>query len=273
MKHLPALLGILGAVSASPALAQNTAFSGQDAAANQVEAVEEKIADAAERDVPAFGNSGRKLGWSGALSATANATSGNTDTLDVGIGARMGYFDGTNGHRFNLAMTYGETDDVATQNDTYLSYDYTREFGKNLYGYGQAQASFSEFGAYEQDMFLGAGLGYRAINNARTNWAIQTGPGFRKAETAAGKEIEEFAWGAGSYFSTKLTDSVSLYNDTTALWSESDLFATNELGLSVAMSRSLALRTSLTTKYHSDPEPGFKDVDNALGVSVVYSFN
>jgi putative salt-induced outer membrane protein len=39
------------------------------------------------------------------------------------------------------------------------------------------------------------------------------------------------------------------------------------------MTDALALRTSVLTEYHTDPEPGFKSTDNTFGVSVVYSFN
>ena len=48
---------------------------------------------------------------------------------------------------------------------------------------------------------------------------------------------------------------------------------TNELGLNVSMTETLALRTSILTEYRSNPQPGFVSTDNTLGVSVVYTFN
>lgn len=272
MKHV-SVIALFCAVSTSAVHAQSTAFNGQDAASDRVEAVQDSISDAADRDVPRFGNSGRKLGWDGSISGRATATSGNTDTVSVGIGGRLGYFDGTNGHRLNFALSYGEEDGVENERNVLFSYDYTREFGSNLYAYGQLQTAFSEFGSYTEDHFLGFGIGYHAINTPNTQWSIQTGPGFRRAETAEGVEIEEGAWSLGSQFSTTLVDNVWLYNDTDVLYSEADVFTTNELGISVGLSDALALRTSLTTKHHSEPEPGFKPTDNTLGVSVVYNFN
>lgn len=267
------ILAMLGMVAGTGAYAQQSAFSGQDGASKQVEAFDDSLDKAAERDLPTFGNTGRELGWTGSVSASANATSGNTDSVDVGAGARLGYYDGVNGHRLNFAMSYSENNDVRTKNESFLSYDYTREFGSNLYGYGQLQGAYSEFGAYEEDLFGGLGIGYRAVNSADTNWSIQTGPGFRKAKTAKGSTIEEFAWSLGSFFSTKLSDTASLYNDTNVLWSDADVFTTNELGVNVAMTNTLALRTALTTKHHTQPAAGFEETDNALGVSLVYAFN
>ncbi len=62
-------------------------------------------------------------------------------------------------------------------------------------------------------------------------------------------------------------------NDTDVITSSSDTVVYNDLALSVSMTDSLALRTSVLTEYHSDPEPGFKDTDNTFGISLVYSFN
>lgn len=57
------------------------------------------------------------------------------------------------------------------------------------------------------------------------------------------------------------------------LASDSDTYVTNELGLNVSMTDTLALRTSILTEYRSNPQPGFVSTDNTLGVSVVYTFN
>ena len=64
-----------------------------------------------------------------------------------------------------------------------------------------------------------------------------------------------------------------LTNDTDLITSESDTVIYNDLAVSVSVTDTLALRTSLLTEYHTDPEPGFKDTDNSLGISMVYNLN
>jgi putative salt-induced outer membrane protein len=67
--------------------------------------------------------------------------------------------------------------------------------------------------------------------------------------------------------------------------SEENTSVLNDLALSVALNESLSLRTSLQTEYLSDPGTEFvtgddgvvdeverEDIDNTLGVAVVYSF-
>jgi len=269
-KH--ALLGAVACVALGTA-AHAQAFNAQNRAADAVSDTESAVQDDFRRDTQRFGNSGRPLGWSGSVSARATATDGNTETSDIGVGARIGHYDGTNGHQLTLSYEFSEADGVEDDNSLLLGYDYTRDLNANLYAFGQVQIANDEFGPYETDAFIGAGLGYRIINNGRTQWSVQGGPGYRFLEDTNGVSTEEFAVSLGSALSHRLTDTAVLTMDTDVLWSELDTLVTNDLGVTVAMSDSLALRTSLLTEWRSDPLPGFTDTDNTLAVSVVYNFN
>ena len=78
---------------------QSIVFDGSSAASDSVSSIDETVQNDFNRstDRGTFGNDGRALGWYGSLSGSATATSGNTDTANLGIGARFGVFDGTNG--------------------------------------------------------------------------------------------------------------------------------------------------------------------------------
>lgn len=258
---------------AGAASAQSTAFDNQDRVTDTIEDIEEDIEDDFDRDTRTFGNEGRVLGFTGSISARATATDGNTDTADIGIGARVGFFDGVNGNDVTLAYTYGADNGDTTENSVLAGYDYTREFGSNLFGFGKLVVAYDEFGSFERDAFVGAGLGYRIFNTEALQWSVQAGPGYRVAKDSAGTEIEEFAFSVSSDYLTRFSDTLFLTNDTDVLASDSDTYVTNELGLNVSMTDTLALRTSILTEYRSNPQPGFVSTDNTLGVSVVYTFN
>lgn len=269
-------LTALALIGATPLAAQDsTVFNGQDAVADNVEAIEEQVQDDFDRGREArdFGPNQGRLGWSGSLAATANATSGNTDTAAMGIGARLGYFDGTNGHDFRLSYRYAEDEGDATANTLAASYDYSRFFTPDFFAFGKLSTKYDEFGPFERDSFVGAGIGYRFVNTADVVWSVQAGPGFRVAEESNGNRIEEAAGLLESKLFWSLSDDVFLSNDTAVLFSEADTAVSNDLGLNVSLSRALALRTSLRSEYHSDPLPGAEEWDHALGVSLVYSFN
>lgn len=267
-----AAAAVVGAVAA-PAVAQDATFTNQDSAATAVSDLRTQIREDNRRDVATSGNAGRKLGWTGSAALRASMSKGNSDTADLGFGARFGYFDGVNGHRFNGSYSLAEKSGVRTKDALALSYDYTRDFGPNFYGFGKLNLVYDKFSAYESDAFVGAGLGYRVVNDGNTQWSIQAGPGYREARDASGAiAFKSSAAVASSYFKTSLSDGITLTNDTDVLWSKSNTRVTNDLGVNVAVADGVALRTSVLTNYNSKPAAGFKPTDNTLGLSLVYSF-
>ena len=259
--------------AAGPLAAQTAVFTGQDAAGDRVEDIEEDIADAAERDLPAMGNAGLERGFTGSVALRATATSGNTDTADLGIGARLNYFDGLNGNRFRLSYDYSESNGNVSGDSLLLGYDYTRELGRSAYAFAKVQAAYDDFASIEEDYFVGVGAGYRIFQTRDIAWAVQAGPGYRATRAPGGNWDEDAAYTVGSYYSNRISEGVFVTNDTVAIGSDGDALVTNDLALNVALAGNLALRTSLLTEYRTDPLPGFEEVDNKLGVSVVYTFD
>ncbi|MGR3492143.1 MAG: DUF481 domain-containing protein [Shimia sp.] len=251
-----------------------TVFTGVDAAEDRVEAIEESVQDDFDRsDRDAFGNQGRALGFYGSVSGTATATSGNTDTVNVGIGSRFGFFDGLNGYDVTLSYTYGEANDTTDANSFLGSFDYTRNLSERLYGFGQVRYAYDEFASFEQDAFVGFGLGYRVVNDGRQTFDLQAGPGYRFLEDANGNDVDEAAFIVEANYLNQFADNLFLTNDTEVLYSDTNTTVTNDLGFNVSLNDGLALRTSLLTEYNTDPLPGLESTDNTLGLSVVYSFN
>ena len=269
-----AAAAFIAALSTQAAVAQDV-FGGTDDVNDAVTNVEEQVQDDFDkaRESRSFGAGPAKLGWTGSVSASASAVSGNSDTQDLGVGARFGFSDGINGHDVGLSYTYSKDNGEISANTLGLGYDYTRFFNSDFYGYGQLRYKYDEFGAFEEDGFVGAGVGYRVVNTDDVTWSVQAGPGWRVARAADGSEIDEVAGSATSKLYYGLQNGVFLTNTTDIIASESDTAVTNELGLSVALTGPLALRTSLRTEYHSDPVAGAKSTDNTLGMSLVYSFN
>ena len=267
-----ASLAVIAVLAAGAAQAQ--VFTGSNTASDEADATQtsarEDINQTNRNDD--FGTDGRKLGWYGSVAATANATSGNSDTFDMGVGANFGTFDGTNGHDFRLSLKYGETAGTTTASKLALGYDYTRNLSGKTYAYGKVNTIYDEFGSFSRDTFIGFGVGYRVIDTGQTRWSLQAGPGYRIAEDSTGTEFKEAAIAASSKYYQSLSANAFLTNDTDILSSDFDTVVTNDLGVSMRLTNSLAMRTSVQTTYHTDPTPGLKSTDNTFGVSLVYDF-
>lgn len=269
------VLSVAAVLLATGASAQSTTFTNQGAVQDGVDAIQDQVQTDFDkgRDARDFGPEGKRLGWYGSLAASGNATSGNTDTANLGIGANFGHFNGTNGHDVSLTYNYGEDDSIASSNSLAAAYEYTRYFNNDFYGFGLLSGKYDEFGSFEQDIFAGVGLGYRVVNTPSTSWSLRAGPGYRVAKLSDGSDFEEAAFTVGSKLFYEISDTAFVNMDTDVLTSESDTSIVNDLGLNVSINGPLALRTSLRTEYHTDPLPGDKSTDSILGVSLVYTFN
>ena len=267
----------ISAFVAGTAAAQTTTFDNAGAAADAVSDLEEQILDDQERDLIVFGNEGRETGTYGSIALRYTSTSNDGDTSnDLGVGLRWGYYDGVNGFDANANYVYGDDNGVQTENRLLMGLDYRRDLNSALFAYGQLDLSFDRLtttaGEYTQDAFIGAGLGYRVIDNANTQWTVQAGPGYRVAEVVGGGEVAEFAASASSNLFYSLTDTVFLTNDTDVIYSETATTVANDLAVNVALTDTLALRTSYATRFNSATDNKFTDGENTLGVSVVYTF-
>ncbi|MGR3501250.1 DUF481 domain-containing protein [Pseudaestuariivita sp.] len=261
-------------VGVSPVAAQSI-VGGESVAAERNEALTDAIADDAERELARFGNEGRPQGFTGSFALRASAATGNSDSVDVGVGTDLNYVWGPNGIELQLNYAYGETDGEKTEESLYYGLEYTRDFTPAVYGFGKVQGSVDAFSDFESDTFLSFGAGYRILNDDSTQWSVQAGPGYRVAEIddALRGDISEYAIGVSSDYAQRITENVYLTNDTDVIWSESDTAVFNDLALSVSVTEQLALRTSILTEYHSEVRKGMKNTDNTFGVSLVYAFN
>ncbi len=280
------------ATIAGAATAQTTTFTNEGAATDQFDDLQEQIADDAERDVGRFGNEGRVVGSYGSLALRASAandgngrttvdgngvqTSQSDESYDVGVGLRYGTFDGVNGIDATATYNYSEVNGLVDTKELLMGADYRRDFGARYFGYAKLDAAFDDVADDTEnytDVFVGAGLGYRILNDATSQWSIQAGPGYRYTESVVYGDQSEAAASLSSNYYRSLSETSYVTNDTDVIYSDTSTLVTNDLALNVAMTNTLSLRTSLTTAFDDATDDNFSDAQNTLGVSVVYNFN
>lgn len=213
-------------------------------------------------------------GWSGEASASAAVTTGNTETTDVGLGIALANTQDIWEHQLNLTFDYGEASNNETKNRTFAGYQVNRDFTDTLYGYGNASWLHDEFGAFEDDAFIGLGLGATLIDNENpTKWTIDGGPGYRMLKASNGTENNEFAVRGGSRFSYAFNDAVTLSNNTEVLWSDADTYIWNDVNITAKLAGALSARFGVRVDYHTDPALGLEQTDTITRGALVYSIN
>ena len=260
-------------LSASVVSAQG-ALVGTEALDDRIDDIQEDVADdfADSEDEQRRGLNQYAQGWTGSLSASLSATSGNTDTGDAAVGARFRYGNGPWNHTFGLGYEYGQANDVVDEENAFLVYDVNRYINESFYVFGLGSLQYDKFASNKYDAFLGVGPGYRILNSDEVSWRIQAGPGVRYVEDQAGNDNTETAGIASSRFYYKFSELVFLTNDTDVLYSDTNTVATNDLALNYKLSDSFSTRFSYRTEYNSDPLTGLDKYDNKVGAAIVYGF-
>lgn len=269
------IVAAIAAIVASSASAQN--LIGRDTVAGDLnDDLIEAIEDDAERELDRFGNEGRPQGFTGSVALRGIVQSGNTESTNIGIGSDINYVFGPNGIELQLNYAYSKDENEESEETLLYGLEYTRDLSTNLFGFTKVQGSADSAtdAQYETDTFVSFGAGYRVLNDADRQWSVQAGPGYRFAalNDVTSGDVEEAAFGLSSDYAHKLSETVSVTNDTDIISSESDTVVFNDLALSVAMTQTLALRTSVLTEFHTEPGTA-ENTDNTFGVSLVYSFN
>lgn len=268
-----AAVSALALAIAVPASAQ-TRILGIDDLDDRIDDIQRDAERDLERatDEERFSPLGVAQGVRGSAALTASGTSGNTDTGDLSFAGRLTIGAGEWSHLVGFAGELGEADGDRTEADFFAIYEGTRALTEQFYVFGTGRYQYDRFGANRNDLFLGAGPGYRIFNTPDLTWRVQAGPGVRYLSLADGDEETEFAAIASSRFFYGLTDVVSLTNDTDIIYSNETTDVQNDFGVNFRVSNNFSTRISYLTDYTSDPVPGTQNTDNTLGVSLVVGF-
>lgn len=246
-------------------------------AADEFGTLSDKIADEAESNEFTFGNEGREVGTYGSVALRASITDTTSRTTDLSIGAQYGIYNGVYGSEFNLVYAYSATDNVVGTDTLNAGYDLTRDFNPAFFGYANLNIKWDNMATLAtenaRDAFAGFGVGYRVLNSDATKLSVKAGPGYRFIENGIGDTVNEAAYSVEANFFQRFNDTVYLSNDLQIIGSASDISATNELALNVAMSNALSLRTSYLVEFSGPDYSSLDSTKDVFGVSLVYSFN
>ncbi|MCW1917506.1 DUF481 domain-containing protein [Rhodobacter sp. KR11] len=225
------------------------------------------------QDASRFGNPEFRPGLSGSASLGYSGQSGNNETQDFSLGARMRFAQGQMVQTIAFAVDYADTASVKSKQDVFFVYDANYYLNDSLYLFalGRAETNGLATLATETatDAFLGFGPGYRVVNTEQMTWRIQAGVGQSYLEDGTGDSTTEMGVIASSRFFYAINENIFLSDDMDALKTDSALRLNNDFGVNFKMSDMMSTRISYLTKYN---DARAIQSDNKLGVSVVFGF-
>lgn len=223
-------------------------------------------------------------GWTGEASLSGSATTGNTETTDLGIGLALQRQSGDWRNKFDATVDYGTVNDQDTKNRLFLGYQLDRDINEDVYVFGTGNYFKDDFGSYQNGYFVGAGAGYHALKGEPTFWDLEAALGYRNQETRetgifgmpgfiASDSVGEVALRGSSDFKYMFNDAVSLYNKTEIITSSSDTYIWNDVGISANLMGNLSAKFGYRVDYHTDVPVGVEQTDTVTRIALVYAIN
>lgn len=222
-------------------------------------------------------------GLSGETSLSGSATSGNTESADVGLGLKLRHESESLRHIFASRYDYGSADGEESKNRFTSSYELNWLLNHRLYGFGRGAYENDRFDGYAYRALAGGGLGYEILQGESRTWSVQGGPAYRLDEVEAAfddmggllapaERQTSVALNLGSRFESQLNDAVSITNETDVTASADTTTYFNSAALTAELMGSVSARFSFDVLHDTSAPIGTEKTDTTTRASLVYSF-
>lgn len=148
---------------------------------------------------------------------------------------------------------------------------------------GTFRAERDDFAAYRDQLTLAIGYQWQVLKSDATDLSFEGGPGYRRlraqplflgtppVEVQPDWESDLIVRGEMKY-RHQLTETTTLTDTLLVESGDSNTFIRNDLGISVAINASLALKAGLQHRHNTEAAPGQKKTDTLLTTNLVYNF-
>ncbi|QWT19610.1 DUF481 domain-containing protein [Bacillus sp. NP157] len=164
------------------------------------------------------------------------------------------------------------------------------KFDPRSYVVTAARYEHDDFGANLWQGIVSVGYGYIALKNERAELSFEIGPGFKRYQPA--KTTVEVDQGNGTTLPVtttpsaesevvgrglvnakyRITDNTALEDTFLVEAGSKNQYYQNDIGLSVSMTKKMALKLGYQIRYNSDTQPGTVSTDKLMTTNLVYNF-
>ncbi|WP_270373686.1 DUF481 domain-containing protein [Marinicauda sp. Alg238-R41] len=209
--------------------------------------------------------------WDGRVRLGARFDSGNSDRQDYLAGLEIKRALAGWGFEGAIEYAYSEVNSSVGRDELIANARGEREAGERFTYYASGEYEQDALSGYDWTTFLGAGVGYRLIENDTTNFVLRAGPGIRVLSEPDRPNQARGALDLGADYSTAWTDAVSFSSESSLLVSDKSR-ADQRFVVSTALGEVWALELKLRYRHEFEPEPGFEESDTRTDISIVREF-
>lgn len=174
-------------------------------------------------------------------------------------------------HTLGFAGNYGSDSGGTTAQRWEVRGQTQYEITDRAYGFGAARYEDDRFSAYDFQATLSGGLGYKIIDNDRTKFWVQGGPGYRYAEFNDTGESEDGMIFRGDLgFDHQITDTTKIVERFLVETGSENTYLQNDIGLEVSINGALALRLGYQVRHNTDVPAGVEKTDTLTTIGLIY---
>lgn len=204
-------------------------------------------------------------GWSGALEGMLRAGGGNSEKFQVEAGARLQRQ--TDRHRLRLISSgsYEEVSGTEKSREVTAHLRHNYDLGRGLATVSFTQIQHNPFQRLQSRWLLGAGLRWNVLSDGRGRFAVGATP-MLEVERIEDQQGKLGRGRLSTFLVTALTLKPGVVCEASGFFQPlfSDFArarAVGNLGITVALSGSLSLKTGAAIEHNSDPPAGVEKTD------------
>lgn len=198
-------------------------------------------------------------------------TTGNTDTTSLNGRFRVAGGDERWTHDYSLSGLHAQNGGETSADRYEFGAKAARNLGERSYLGGAGRYEHDDFAAYSEQATLALNYGWRAIASDDQDLLLEAGPGGRRAKLAAGGHEQSGLLRGFADYKLQFTDTASFFNTLLVEATPDNTFAQNDIGISVAINASLALKAALQARHNTDVPSGVERTDTLTSVNVVWA--
>ena len=210
--------------------------------------------------------------WSGSAELGASLSTGNSQTSSLNGQLKLKYESGPWSHRFKLSTLQAREDGNATANRTVGELSTRYAYDERNYAFDSLRASHDAFSGYSYQASVAAGLGRKFWVSERGELTAELGPGYRRSKIKNGQTENNLIGRANAHLTYKISDTAKFEQSLTMLAGSANTELESETGLSVNVTKTVALKVAYTVQHNSHVPAGTKKTDTFTSVNLVYAF-
>ena len=211
-------------------------------------------------------------GLSGEVALAYLATSGNSESENLGLNFGGDYYGEIWHHNLEGRAVRASTDGIDTAEAYGLSWQSARDFGEKSYLFGRLAWDKDKFSGYDQQIREVVGYGRHFIDNDRHTLDGEVGVGLRQSDLRDGTSEDDTIARLSVDYAFQLSETAEFEQRFGVESGSDNTYTESVTSLSADVWTNLAIVLSYTIKRNSDVPAGSVKKDTFTAVALEYSF-